>query len=36
VLELALALRAEGLALARLVWGLALEAPASERRGAAA
>jgi vacuolar-type H+-ATPase subunit C/Vma6 len=36
VLELALALRAEGLALSRLVWGLALEAPAAERRGAAA
>jgi hypothetical protein len=36
VLELELALRAEGLALARLVWGFALEAPAAERRGAAA
>lgn len=36
LLELALAMRAEGLALARLAWGFALEAPAIERRGAVA
>ncbi len=36
LLELALALRAEGLAIARLAWGFALEAPAAERRGALA
>jgi hypothetical protein len=36
VLELALSMRALGMAISRLVWGLALAAPADARRGAAA